>query len=230
MKKLLTLVAPLALLASALPAQAATVIFRASGTVAAGAVDGQSLFGGGALSGLPYETLLRFDTTVPGSTFTSTPTQSVLFGGFDFSGAIESSPLIGGFLRIGNQSLSFDGLFHSTDISAARQSRDEVVQINLIGGLTVYQFSFGAPQFLTNGPNFNPLTFNPTDFPINVVRFVDSFQSSNPTSFRLLTTSAGFVALSAVPEPATWTFMIFGFGLIGCSMRRTRTGRQIVSA
>lgn len=221
---------PLALLASALPVQAAIVTFRASGTIARGAVDGQSLFGGGSLSGLSWETLIIFDTTVLGSSFISTPTETVLLGGFDFGGAIESSPLIGGFLRVGNQRLLFgiDGLFHSTDISATRQDTDDMLQINLIGGLTGYQLRFSAAHLFTNGPNFSPLTLNPVAFPNSIVRFVDSFHSPNPTLFALITSNAQFVP-SGVPEPSTWTLMIIGFGMIGFSMRRTNKQSLAVS-
>lgn len=31
------------------------------------------------------------------------------------------------------------------------------------------------------------------------------------------------LTVSAVPEPATWTAMLFGFGLVGAAIRRTRT-------
>jgi len=31
--------------------------------------------------------------------------------------------------------------------------------------------------------------------------------------------------LDAVPEPATWTLMIAGFGLVGATMRRRSPGR-----
>lgn len=35
--------------------------------------------------------------------------------------------------------------------------------------------------------------------------------------------------VNAVPEPATWAFMIFGFGAIGSAMRRRKTTRMKVS-
>tara|TARA_R110000787_G_scaffold221595_3_gene330340 strand:+ start:14555 stop:15166 length:612 start_codon:yes stop_codon:yes gene_type:complete len=38
-----------------------------------------------------------------------------------------------------------------------------------------------------------------------------------------------FDALGAVPEPATWAFMIFGFGAIGGAMRRQRKANVKVS-
>lgn len=52
----------------------------------------------------------------------------------------------------------------------------------------------------------------------NADRRVDSFKFSN------LTVSGS----SAVPEPATWAMMIFGFGMVGSAMRR-RKGQTSVS-
>lgn len=37
----------------------------------------------------------------------------------------------------------------------------------------------------------------------------------------------GALAVSAVPEPAAWTMMIFGFGLIGGAMRRRKTSVKV---
>jgi PEP-CTERM motif len=33
---------------------------------------------------------------------------------------------------------------------------------------------------------------------------------------------------AAVPEPATWAMMLFGFGLVGSAMRRSRRSVAIV--
>lgn len=37
----------------------------------------------------------------------------------------------------------------------------------------------------------------------------------------------GFTATSAVPEPATWGMMIFGFGIVGMSLRRRRQNLRL---
>lgn len=56
---------------------------------------------------------------------------------------------------------------------------------------------------------------------------VDFFISSGTHQLNLIGTSAGLGTFSgtisfaaAVPEPATWAFMILGFGAIGAAMRR----------
>jgi hypothetical protein len=37
-------------------------------------------------------------------------------------------------------------------------------------------------------------------------------------------------ATAAVPEPSTWALMLIGFGAVGSSMRRRRTGRSLIQA
>ena len=44
---------------------------------------------------------------------------------------------------------------------------------------------------------------------------------------QVLPTEAG---MSAVPEPATWAFMIVGSGAVGSLMRRRRTGYRTAQA
>ena len=73
--------------------------------------------------------------------------------------------------------------------------------------------------------NFNFLTGN-TYFTVKTT----NYQGVNPTiSFSLLGS-----AVSAAPEPAAWTMMILGFGLVGAALRRSRrlklTGMKLVTA
>jgi hypothetical protein len=49
--------------------------------------------------------------------------------------------------------------------------------------------------------------------------FLFTTQGTRTTSF-----SASAFTTAAVPEPATWALMILGFGVVGYSMRRRRTG------
>lgn len=53
-----------------------------------------------------------------------------------------------------------------------------------------------------------------------------AFPSVNPNSGRF---GPNFQFSAAVPEPATWAFMIFGFGAIGGAMRRQRKANVKVS-
>lgn len=53
--------------------------------------------------------------------------------------------------------------------------------------------------------------------------------STNALSYGTVTTADIFSQFGAVPEPATWLFMIFGFGAIGGAMRRQRKANVKVS-
>lgn len=93
-------------------------------------------------------------------------------------------------------------------------------RISATGG-TTYSFSVNdiavfTGQAYTNG--------TPTR-----LAFGDGTGGGNASvDIRSLSFRSGADVLGVVPEPATWAIMIFGFGMIGCAMRRRR--RQIRSA
>jgi PEP-CTERM motif len=229
MKKLLTLVAPLTLLASALPAQAATIVFQARGT--ASGTDRQGLIGGGTFSNQPFTLRATFDTNTVGANLSVDPNRSILTGGFSFGTLL--SPLSGAVLRIGPQrELVFggdDGLFHSAGIGVERTDSGDVAQFLAEGGLGEFNIVFDGPQIFDGLPSFTTGDLLLANLRRNQALFIDS-AGPNETRINFTITNAGFFALAAVPEPATWTMMILGFGMIGFSMRQKRAVRQLVSA
>lgn len=94
--------------------------------------------------------------------------------------------------------------------------------INTDGGPLVYT-GFDLPPANGDQDNFD------TNF-----RFTASFDTlTNIQSIGFASSSNSFefdnVATAAVPEPATWAFMIVGFGAIGGAMRRKRKANVKVS-
>lgn len=93
--------------------------------------------------------------------------------------------------------------------------------------------------------DFSSVTFNGLDFAVSSTGQVDfRFLNDAPVTSgeQILTVNgisrgngsyAGTIAFaeatSAVPEPATWAFMLVGFGAVGYSMRRRPT-RKLVQA
>lgn len=219
---------PVTLLASALPAQAATIIFHASGT--ASGTDRQGLIGGGAFSNQPFTLRAMFDTNTLGANLSIDPNRSILTGGFTFGTLL--SPLSGAILRIGAQrELVFggdDGLFHSAGIGVERTASGDAAQFLAEGGFGEFNIIFNGPQIFNGLPSFTTGNLLLANLRRNQALFIDS-AGPNETRINFTITNAGFFALSAVPEPASWAMMIVGFGLIGFSMRRANLRPLTVS-
>ena len=87
-----------------------------------------------------------------------------------------------------------------------------------------------------NGVNFNILSTGTQEFR-NLLNQV-IVAGANNTLFVSGTTGGNaafsgnlsFAAQSAVPEPATWAFMLVGFGAVGYSMRKRASGGRAVQA
>lgn len=109
------------------------------------------------------------------------------------------------------------------------------------GFATLGSLPAGATAFLNNGTAGNIVDFSysfgsgavhyssiPLDF------YIDG-GGDNGDSFRniytpnVLAQVSSLANMGAVPEPATWAFMIFGFGAIGGAMRRQRKANVKVS-
>ena len=126
--------------------------------------------------------------------------------------------------------------------------------INLVSG-TMYNigFDYYAPRNGIANPNDASLSFLVNGLPVGSTltagsvagtpaatwfNFATSFVAgaSGPSAFEfqfkgLGSTAADFaidrVYVTAVPEPATWMMMLFGFGLLGHAMRRrTKSGQR----
>lgn len=88
-------------------------------------------------------------------------------------------------------------------------------------------------NFIVNGSDLPPANGNQSDFGTNF-RFTAQFDApTDLQSIHFVSTRNSFefdnVSIAAVPEPATWAFMIFGFGAIGGAMRRQRKANVKVS-
>lgn len=228
MRKLLNLALPLTLLASALPAHAATIVFHVSGT--ASGTDRQGLIGGGAFSNEAFTLRATFDTNTLGANLSIDPNRSILTGGFAF-GTLHS-PLSGAVLRIGAQrELIFggdDGLFHSAGIGVERTDSGDAAQFLAEGGLGEFNIILNGVRIFNDPPSFTTGNLLLANLSRSQALFIDS-AGPNETRISFTITNAGFFALSAVPEPASWTLMFFGFGLIGISTRRARAARRFAT-
>lgn len=90
--------------------------------------------------------------------------------------------------------------------------------------VSVYKVSGGSAtalysQLLTSGPQLSSLPFN-LGFNLSAGDFLDFVVSSNGTIYSDTTGLEGVIQTAAVPEPASWTMMIGGFGMIGGALRR----------
>ncbi len=75
----------------------------------------------------------------------------------------------------------------------------------IVGGVPAYQAS-GIYNFLLNTGAASPTTLH---FGVGDGQFGDNGGSYT-------------ISVAAIPEPATWAMMIFGFGVVGTAMRRSR--------
>ncbi|QTD56234.1 PEPxxWA-CTERM sorting domain-containing protein [Parasphingorhabdus cellanae] len=92
---------------------------------------------------------------------------------------------------------------------------------NVIYSLTGKQLlDFGAPGGLPyTNPELNPVvTLSFTDGDLGLAKKLQFSATKNSFEFDNF-------AVNAVPEPATWAFMIFGFGAIGTALRRRRSDK-----
>ncbi len=82
--------------------------------------------------------------------------------------------------------------------------------------------------------NVTPTSFDGNGELHGIIRFTGSFDSisfsDNSEAWHGIQVGIGGLApAAAVPEPASWAFMIFGFGAIGGAMRRQRKANSKVS-
>jgi hypothetical protein len=105
-----------------------------------------------------------------------------------------------------------------------------------VGGTTDFTTQFSLQAFSNASftiASGGVLTFNKTTpvGPTTIASFLDTVSFSNMTTryvqYRVLAANGGNTGLSdihfnAVPEPATWTLMILGFGGAGAMLRRRR--------
>lgn len=204
MKKIsLALLATTAALALAAPASAAAIIYTISGN-GSGTLDGNSFTDADFTFTLSGNT---DDITDIGGAFTLDPLDSATF---DIAGAGSGTFSIATRLgqNTGNNVIFF-----------GRSAAD--------GGSDLFDFDIGFNQDLS--VEFGPL---PNVAPVFALgQFNDIATSGGLLGFDAADNVqfSSMLVGGAVPEPATWAFMIFGFGAIGGAMRRQRKANVKVS-
>ena len=215
------------------PAAATTILITYTGTVKDG-FDAVGLFGDpGTLTNDSFTSVYTLTYPTPGAAeTTSTPGMHEIYGGTGYNQPL-TSPL-SGQLTINGHTVSFDGKI-SGDHSLFSPA---YFTGNYNGNFSeifdrVYSDS---NTYLTNtvrsasGDNF-----------ISSLNFADTLNHTVTSSddaygyFQLPSDGEGFSAyahfvnsavsvqsISAVPEPATWGMMIFGFGIAGATLRARR--------
>lgn len=121
------------------------------------------------------------------------------------------------------------GTFGTSEVSTSTAAFD----VN-VDGTVVTACPIASPTCFEVGAAFRPF-----DIALPSSAFANLLDGT--ASLGIIMTSASFVRygsptltinfdpLSAVPEPATWAFMLFGFGAIGGAMRRQRKAKVKVS-
>lgn len=135
-----------------------------------------------------------------------------------------------------------DGVFGNNNVASGSFSDSYDFNTAAAMGLLSATISSVSSNTITN-IDFTSVTLNGTEFDIVQTGRVefrdlqDLFVAGGTQTLLVNGTSGGngsyagtlaFVE-SAVPEPATWAFMIFGFGAIGGAMRRQRKANVKVS-
>ena len=89
---------------------------------------------------------------------------------------------------------------------------------------TLARDSIAAGSFKTVSLTFDSVLERNSPFGIRFRTFYDPAQGNDQrlTFFDNVRLDASPISAGAVPEPATWTMMIGGFGLVGSGMRRRR--------
>lgn len=177
-----------------------------------------------------YPTGAYGESVTPDNTVSASPdavgTQAAYFVG-DFSMNETLSQLT--YLGVGNYKIGFsyyltaNGLANVNNASLAASILSVPVANTSITGASAAQtwfYASGVAQITVAGHYLTSLTFNSNGFPSKdvVVDRVFGVRTNDPADVVIPGTP------SFVPEPATWTMLIAGFGLVGlASRRRDRT-------
>ncbi len=153
-------------------------------------------------------------------TLPSTYTQPLGSTGFYGSvGPLTGTPGILDLTTIPGDIAAFSFIWGSVDFTNNLNVLD--ASDNVIFSLTGRQLlDFGAPGGLPyTSEELNPIvTLTFTDGDLGLAKSIEFSSTNNSFEFDNF-------AVNAVPEPATWAFMIFGFGAVGTAMRRRRAAK-----
>ncbi|WP_439534050.1 PEPxxWA-CTERM sorting domain-containing protein [Polymorphobacter sp.] len=129
-----------------------------------------------------------------------------------------------GNFRIGfSYYLTANGLANDGNSSFTATILDTPVVSTMIDGSSAGQtwfYASGVAQITQSGWYNTAFKFNSNEFPSKdiVIDRVFAFRTNDIPSVLIPPTT-----LTAVPEPATWAMLLFGFGAVGMAARRRRT-------
>ena len=213
-------------LSIAQPAAATTILITYTGTVSSG-YDFSGVFGASttSLTGDTFKSVYTLTYPTTGVTDYNIGSTHYVKGGSDFS---TLSP-VSGQLTINGITQSFDGKVVGEHLLASLDS-----------GIAEVLDVAGAVRQPNENSIFNRI-YSMTDNFITSTSFADSFNyavtandhssgtfnivsnNGDESAFGVLESlTVSIQSVSAVPEPATWGMMIFGFGIAGVTLRARR--------
>lgn len=160
----------------------------------------------------------------------------------DCGGALTGN-YINFFTNVPGQAAALPGN-NTSQIAVRRSDRAAVLAVNSL--VSSFSFDWGSVDtynsiniftstgnFTVSGSDLPPANGDQNSFGTNF-RFTAQFDApTDLQSIEFVSTRNSFefdnVSIAAVPEPATWAFMIFGFGAIGGAMRRQKKANVKVS-
>jgi hypothetical protein len=202
------------------PSQAAVYHITATGSVTT--VEGNGN-GTGPVVGDTIAANFDFDDAL------ATGPTIVPIGGGTYS--IYDAPLAGFQLSIGAYRVSYSQLMGNLVYMDESFGSDGIVfsASGLPGG--PYGSTFGNVQFQNRGPT-TAINGSGIANGLPLDRFTPSFFAAfgDGTFAQRVFGSLSISSTSAVPEPATWAMMIFGMGMVGAALRRSRSKATVVLA
>ncbi len=156
----------------------------------------------------------------------TTPIHTIPLGSTGFYGSVSPTNGTPGFLDLpgGTETISFIwGSVDTENILSVLDGSDNV--LFSVNGSDIVALLGGTTPGLRfdEDPNLNPIvTLQFTDLDIGTAARLQFDSTKEAFEFDNF-------AVAAVPEPATWAFMILGFGAIGGAMRRQRKANVKVS-
>ncbi len=233
-KSLLALTASLAAITASTAASAATIIITYEGTVADG-TDGAGHFGAvdADLMGLGY--VATYTLTYP--TLGASEYYTANSHNYEGGTAIGNSTVMSGSLVINGTSLDVAGEYLSRIFKRDEDSSldqlytyvdDRVTQGIFTEYSSFHNNLYSYANNITNSLEFDEiLTY---DFQAGQDQQIGSFHTGifnnqqrqwvQVTTGRLRPETVSVMLAGGVPEPATWAFMIIGFGAVGGAMRK----------
>ncbi len=130
-----------------------------------------------------------------------------------------------------------DGVFGNDDVTADTFSDEFIFDTGVSAGLLSATISSIASSDPSSNIDFTSVTINGTEFDLVQAgrvefRSIEDLLIPGGLQTLIVTGTSGgtgsysgtlaFANATAVPEPAVWAFMIFGFGAIGGALRTTR--------